>query len=92
MWKLKDGEDKEENLQKMKHLLLGMRERFDYVRGWEVGINFSKAPTAYDIVLFQSFETRDDLDRYKRQAEGFTEVFDFIRIVRKSRIVVDYET
>jgi hypothetical protein len=92
MWKLKDfaeGAGKEENARRIKEVLEALREKIPEVMHIEVGIDFNRSESAYDIVLYSEFESMDDLERYQEHAEHL-KVAEFIQNVREDRVVVDY--
>lgn len=89
MWTLKE-ENKEENAKKMKADLEALKDKIDFLKFIEVGINFNSTETAYDIVLVTDFESKADLEAYQVHPEHKA-VGVFVRSVVEKRAVVDYE-
>ena len=89
MWTLKE-ENKEENANEMKKRLEALKDKIDFLRFIEVGINFNDTEAAYDIVLVTDFDTKDDLNAYQVHPDH-KEVGVFVRSVVEKRAVVDYE-
>lgn len=56
----------------------------------EVGLNFNKRPSAYDLVLITEFNSEEDLDKY-RNHPAHVEVLKFLKEVTEKTAVVDYE-
>lgn len=89
MWTLK-SENKEENAKKMKADLEALKNKIDFLRFIQVGINFNDTDSAYDIVLVTEFDSRAELDAYQVHPEHKA-VGVFVRSVVEKRAVVDYE-
>ena len=70
--------------------LEALKEIISEIRGFKVGININDSDAAYDVALYSSFDTRQDLDSYQRH-EKHKEAADWVAKVRLQRIVVDYE-
>ncbi|MBU5449315.1 Dabb family protein [Acetivibrio sp. MSJd-27] len=93
MWKLKEnaeGKTKEENAEIIKNGLEGLKEKLDFLRAVEVGINFNASEMAYDVVLYTEFDSKEDLNRYQNHEEHL-KVAGYVRKVNAARVVVDYE-
>lgn len=89
MWTLKN-ENKDENAKKMKTDLEALKNKIDFLRFIQVGINFNSTDSAYDIVLVTEFDSRADLEAYQIHPEHKA-VGVFVRSVAEKRAVVDYE-
>ena len=93
-WKLKayaEGASRDENVRRMKAVLEGMRGKIPGMRRVEVGIDFERSEAAWDVALYCEFDTRDQLATYQEHPVHVA-AKDFIRAVRDTRAVVDYET
>ncbi|WP_278600744.1 Dabb family protein [Clostridium tertium] len=93
MWKLKEnaeGNTKEINSLEIKRQIESLKGRIDKVLELEVGINFEESSQAYDVVLYSTFHSKDDLNYYQNNEEHL-KVVNFIKKVIEERIVVDYE-
>ena len=80
VWRLKDfaeGRRKEENAILMKSMLEDLKNKIDFVKNLEVGINLLKSDAALDVVLYSEFETKEDLDTYMKHPEHL-KVVEFI--------------
>lgn len=89
MWKLKD-ENKGENALKIKKDLEALKSEISEIKEIEVGIDVNKSEAAYDVVLYSTFDSQEDLDNYQVHPKH-KEAGVFIRQVVSSRVVVDYE-
>lgn len=89
MWKLKD-ENKEKNALKIKKDLEALKSEISQIKEIEVGIDVNKSDAAYDVVLYSTFDSQEDLDSYQVHPKH-KEAGVFIRQVVSSRVVVDYE-
>lgn len=93
MWKLQkeiEGKSKAENAKIIKDSLEALKEKVDEIIDIEVGINSNPSEQAYDVVLYSTFKTMDDLNAYQKHPEHL-KVATFVRKVVCSRAVVDYE-
>lgn len=59
------------------------------IKHYEIGLNFSQSPNAYDIVLISYFDNKESLKTYSKHPEHL-KVVDFINEVTADRKVVDY--
>ncbi len=92
MWKIKDGHDglnKSELSLKLKEALEGLKEKIGQIRTMEVGINFSGSEAACDVVLYSSFDTKEDLEIYQKHPDH-VKVAELVSQIRTERRVVDY--
>lgn len=94
MWTLKKearGKSKEENLTAMYDKLMALPAIIEEIKYYEVGVNQSNRPSAFDIVLISAFENETDLEMYRTHPQHM-DIADFIKEVTKKTAVVDYET
>jgi hypothetical protein len=92
-WKLKDhadGQDREQNLERMQEALNGLASKIAEVVSLEVGINKNPAPAAWEISLYTSFNSWEDLETYQKHPDH-QEVVQLVQKVVMDRAVVDYE-
>ena len=92
LWKLAEsaeGAVRQENAQKMKVMLEGLREKIPEIRTIEVGTNCNKSET-WDVALLSEFDCLADLMVYQNHP-AHKECVEFIRKVRIERSAVDYE-
>ena len=93
MWKLNEsaeGFTKAENANRMKKWLEDLRIIIPEIERLEVGININPLPTAYEIVLYSEFESKETLQIYQDHPEH-TKFKNRIKNLRTERTVVDYE-
>ncbi|MGL4740765.1 MAG: Dabb family protein [Sarcina sp.] len=88
MWKLKE-ENKVENANKIKASLEALKAEIEEIVEIEVGIDINKSDAAYDVVLYSTFKSQEDLDAYQIHKKH-KEAGVFIKSVVTSRVVVDY--
>ena len=88
MFKFKD-EDKEKNLQKVKLELNALVGKIDELKSIEVGIDFNQSERAFDMSLYSTFETKEDLKSYAVHP-AHVEVVALIKKVTSEAKVVDY--
>ena len=93
MWKLKDeaeGNSKEENAKIIKNSIEDLKEKINEIVDIEVGIDVNKSDQAYDVVLYSTFNSLEDLDSYQKNPDH-VKASSFVKKVASSRVVVDYE-
>ena len=88
MFKFKE-EDKETNLVKVKALLEELPEKIAELISIEVGINFDESERAFDLSLYSTFNSKEDLSTYATHEEHL-KVVEFIKTVVEASKVVDY--
>ncbi len=79
-----------ENAQKLRQVLLSMTGKIPEIKHMEVGVNVVPSERAYDVVLFQRFDSLADLQAYQAHPDH-QEVLKYILAVTDSRASVDYE-
>ena len=84
-----NGKKKQENLLEAQRQLLAMEGRIPGMLSIDCGLNFTVDDAAWDIALFCTFETEEDLITYQSHPVH-QEVVKFIRLVRDKRAVVDW--
>jgi len=90
MFKFKEN-NKEQNLQQVKQLLQELLPQIKELKSIEVGINLSKSDRAWDMSLYSTFDSLDDLSIYATHPSHL-DVLEVIRSVILESKVVDYET
>ena len=88
MFKLKE-EEKQVNILKIKELLEELPEKIDELLSMEVGINFDESERAFDLSLYSTFKTKEDLKAYAVHP-AHLKVVEFIKSVALESKVVDY--
>lgn len=88
MFKFKE-EAKSQNIQKAQALLEALGSQIDCLLSMEVGVDFSQTDRAFDLSLYSTFETKEDLSSYATHP-AHLEVVAFIKEVTEISRVVDY--
>lgn len=92
MFRLKtsfNSSEKTEHLLTLKQKLNKLKDSIPEVLHLETGVNISKSPAAYDLVLTTHFDDEDNLDNYRKHPEHKA-VLDYIKEIKQDIIVVDY--
>jgi len=74
----------------IKNLLDNLPAKIEEIKAYEVGLNISSSPNAYDIVLVSTFESLDTLEKY-RVHEEHQKALKKIKEYASATTVVDYE-
>jgi hypothetical protein len=88
MIKLKDV-NKQLHLNELEEMLNALPEKIKEISYYEVGVNISKSPAAFDLVLVSDFENDAALENY-RIHPAHQQVLEFISEVKEDIKVVDY--
>ena len=94
MWKVKAHEvhgTKEEVMCKIKRELEALKGQIDGLEEIEVGINEESSASAYDLVLYSTFVSKEALEGYQVHPKHVEVASSLVREVAISRAVVDYE-
>lgn len=86
-----EGKSAIENAVIAKEMLLSLREKIDFIRRMEVGINDKEADHSnYTLCLTCDFDSIEDLNRYAVHPEHL-KVGAFIKKIKIGRTCVDYQ-
>ncbi len=88
MFRLKE-EDKKVSQIKIKAVLEELPKKIEELISMEVGINFDESERAFDLSLYATFKTKEDLKAYAIHPEHL-KVVEFIKSVALESKVVDY--
>ncbi len=80
-----------ENAQKLREVLLSMTGHIPQIRHMEAGVNVVPSERAYDVALYQHFDSLRDLQEYQAHP-NHQDVLKYILAVTASRVSVDYES
>ena len=89
-FKIEDNSSKEENLSKMKKLLEELPSKIPQIIDFEVGLNYNESDAAFDVSLYSTFNSKEDLNAYAIHPDHLV-VVNFIKTIATDRVVVDYE-
>lgn len=84
-----DGRTKQENARKIKEELDALPAQIEQIKYYEVGINFSESPRAWDVSLISGFNSEEDLEIYSNHPVH-RKLVDFILEVSEDIAAVDY--
>ena len=88
MFKFKE-ENKVSNIELVKKRLEELAHKIDVLNSIEVGVDFSKSERSFDLSLYSTFETQEDLKTYAVHPEHL-KVVELIKSVTIESKVVDY--
>ncbi|HEY9203257.1 MAG TPA: Dabb family protein [Sulfurimonas sp.] len=84
------NESKESNIKEVVKKLNALVELIPELRSMEVGVNFTDSERAFDLSLYSTFDTKEDLASYAIHPEHL-KVVELIKSVTLESKVVDYE-
>ena len=82
-------ENKEFNMAEVTKKLNALVELIPSLKSMEVGVDFNQSQRAFDLSLYSTFETKEDLATYALHEEHL-KVVEFIKSVTLESKVVDY--
>jgi len=88
MFKFKD-ENKEANIKEVVKRLNDLVKLVPTLKSMEVGVDFNKSQRAFDLSLYSTFDTKEDLKTYAVHPEHL-KVVELIKEVTLESKVVDY--
>lgn len=88
MFKFKN-ENKVLNIAKVKDRLENLEGKIDVLHSMEVGVNFNESDRAFDLSLYSTFDSEEDLKKYAIHEEHLS-VVNLIKDVTTESKVVDY--
>lgn len=89
LFKLKDKS--EENIQKTKEVLIGLKGKIPFLKFIEVGSDVLHSERSYDIGLYTKFDSLEDMKAYQVHPVHL-KVQEYMHSVRESSVAVDYES
>jgi hypothetical protein len=82
-------ENRDANLKEVREQLNTLVDLVPTLKSMEVGINFTVAERAFDLSIYSTFNTKEDLDAYAIHP-AHLKVVEFIKSVTTESKVVDY--
>ena len=80
-----------ENAEKLREVLLSMKGHIPQIKHMEVGVNIVSSERAFDVALYQHFDSLHDLQEYQAHP-NHQDVLKYILSVAATRASVDYES
>jgi len=90
MFKFKE-ENRDQNIKIVQQKLNELVEKIDVLKSMEVGVDFNGSQRAFDLSLYSTFESKEELKAYATHSEHL-KVVTLIKEVTLESKVVDYNT
>lgn len=84
-----DNRSKVQNLELLKERLEALPSQIAEIRDFEVGKDVSRSPASWDLALYSSFDSAEDLETY-RVHPSHQAVVELVGRITSERAVVDY--
>lgn len=93
MWKIQghNGQTKDETARQIKGALEDLNGKIEGLIKLEVGIDFLKTDSSYDVVLYSELTDQAALEFYQNHPLHVKAATEIVKPAATSRIVVDYE-
>lgn len=88
-FKLKNSSETEKN--RVRDLLLSMRENVPTVRDIEVGCDFLGSERSYDVILQVTLDSRNALDEYQNDGYHVNVVKKYMHQTAEKSVAIDYD-
>ncbi|MDD4373144.1 MAG: Dabb family protein [Bacteroidales bacterium] len=88
-FKSTEPHEKLQQMQKLKQLLKNLKSAIEELDFLEVGLNLSKRPNAFDLVLVTHFKSEKELELYRVHPEH-VKILNYLHEVISETVVVDY--
>ena len=82
-------EEKSSNIKKVEKALKGLVTQIEELKSLEVGVDFNQSQRAFDLSLYSTFDTKEELQSYAVHPEHL-KVVELIKSVTLESKVVDY--
>ena len=90
LFRFPDTEGKAELLKEVKAYLENLKKEILEIHSYEVGINFSQREVAYDLALYSTFKTDEDMEVYRIHPKHL-EFIDFLQDTGYEVAICDYK-
>ena len=88
MWKIKDTDDKQQNIDRMINMLTSLVGKINGLVSMEMGHNFNNS-SEYDVVLYATFKNVNAL-KYNQNHPEHVKCKEFISGIQTGRVAADY--
>ncbi len=88
-YKLKDSSINSK--QKVKEMFMSMKDKIEYIKDIQVGLDFLGSERSYDVILEIVFESVESMNKYQKHEYHTTTVKPFMANARVASVSVDYE-
>lgn len=79
-----------ETVQDLRARLLSLKDKIDLIRKWEVGTNIGASSRPYDLVVYSTFDTLEDVAAFRSNPDH-VEVATYVRQFVEVSGTVDYD-
>ena len=80
----------QETVQEMRTRLLSLKDKIDLIRKWEVGLNVGASSRPYDLVVYSTFDSLEDVAAFRVNPDH-VEVATYVRQFVEVSGTVDYD-
>lgn len=80
-----------EGLKELKENITALKGKIKEIKDLEVGVDFSREDRSYDLVLYSSFDSKEDLETYAVHPEHLEVVNNYVKVYCDHTKIVDYE-
>lgn len=81
----------EEKKQEVKKMFMSMKNKIEYIKEIQVGLDFLKSERSYDVVLEITFNSVEDMNAYQKHPYHLNTVKPFMAKSKELSVSVDYE-
>lgn len=81
----------EEKKKEVKEMFMSMKDKIEYIKDIQVGLDFLKSERSYDVVLEITFNSVEDMNAYQKHPYHLNTVKPFMGRAKELSVSVDYE-
>lgn len=80
-----------EGLKEMEENLAGLKDKIKEIKEFQVGSDFSRQERSYDLALYSTFETKEDMDKYAVNEDHLEFIEKYSKKYCEHTKIVDFE-
>ena len=78
-------------IKELKENIQALKEKIKEIRDFQIGEDFSREDRSYDLALYSTFETKEDLSSYAVNEDHQNVINNYVKVFCDHTKVVDFE-
>ena len=78
-------------IKELKENIQALKEKIKEIRDFQIGEDFSREDRSYDLALYSTFETKEDLSSYAVNEDHLNVINNYVKVFCDHTKVVDFE-
>lgn len=80
-----------EGVKELKENITALKDKIEVIRDLQIGEDFSREDRSYDLALYSTFDTKEDLRSYAVNEDHLKVINNFVKVYCEDTKVVDFE-